>query len=275
VTPAATGFELRGETRPLRALVADLWAARQLLAILARKDFFVRYRRASFGLLWAIGLPVVQAGVLAVVFTRVVHITAGTNYATFVFAGVLPWTFFSATISSATTSIVDGQDLATKIYFPRAIFPLVVVGANLYGFLPSIPVLYVFALGFGSHLSASVVLIVPAVLLMVALSAAFSLMVAPLHVYFRDVRYVMTAAVMVWFYATPVIYPLARAHGWLRRAIEINPATGMVELFRAASAGADHGWPAAVAWTVGWTVAFAIAAALLHRRFDRVFVDLL
>jgi lipopolysaccharide transport system permease protein len=275
VTRAAAGFELRGETRPLGALIADVWASRQLVAILARKEFFVRYRRASFGLLWAVGLPVIQAGVLAVVFTHVIRIHATTNYATFVFAGILPWTFFSSTISSATTSIVDGQDLATKIYFPRAIFPLVVVGSNLYGFVPSIAVLYLFALGFGSHLGVNVLLIVPAVVVMIALSTSFSLMVAPLHVYFRDVRYVMTAAIMVWFYATPVIYPLARAHGWLHRIVEINPATGMVELFRAASAGADHGWPVALAWTIGWTLAFSVGAALLHRRFDRVFVDLL
>jgi ABC-type polysaccharide/polyol phosphate export permease len=275
VTGPAAGFELRGESSSLGALLADIWASRELLRILARKDFFVRYRRASFGVLWAVGLPVLQAAVLGVVFTQVIRIHAGTNYPTFVFAGLLPWTFFSATITGAATSIVDGQDLATKIYFPRAIFPLVVIGANLYGFLPSVVILYVFALGFGAHVGVNVVLIVPAVVLMLALTTSFSLMVAPLHVYFRDVRYVMTAAVLVWFYATPVIYPLSRAHGWVRAMIIANPATGMVELFRAASAGVDHGWPVALWSTIGWTVAFSVAAALLHRRYDRVFVDLL
>jgi lipopolysaccharide transport system permease protein len=88
------------------------------------------------------------------------------------------------------------------------------------------------------------------------------------------VRYVVQAALLVWLYVTPVIYPLS-AIGRARPWIEANPVTGIVELYRAATVGADPGWPSTLFWTGGWCVALLIAAVFLFRRFDRLFVDLL
>ena len=275
VADGASSFELGGEATATRALVADLWRSRRLLGLLARKDFFVRYRRASFGTLWAIGLPVVQAVVLALVFSRIVKVaTPGRSYATFVFSGVAAWTFFSSTLSVAGTAIVDGSALSTKIYFPRALLPLVAVAANAYGLVLSLVVLVVMAAATGSAPGARILLLVPATALLVALAAGFSLVLAALHVYFRDVRYVLQAALLAWFYVTPVIYPLTLARG-LARWLAVNPLTGAVELVRASVMGADTGWVSAVWWSLGWTAVLAVLALALHRRFDRVFVDLL
>lgn len=277
--PTATtgaGFELVGARTGARELVVRTWQAKDLVATLARKDFFVRFRRTSLGLLWAVGLPLVQAAVLAVVFTRVVPIETGGNYGIYVFSGMLPWTFLSSTVTVGSTSIVDGSGLATKIYFPRAVLPLVTLGANLYGFVPGIVVLLVGAATIGEGLDADVVLLVPAVALMVVFVAALTLLLAALHVYLRDLRFVVTAATMAWFYGTPVIYPLDQASGALRTVLLLNPATGMVTLFRAAvsDTGTSGAGPALVS-TVGWTVVLLVAAVAFHARRDRVFVDLL
>jgi ABC-type polysaccharide/polyol phosphate export permease len=88
------------------------------------------------------------------------------------------------------------------------------------------------------------------------------------------VKYLVQAGLLVWFYVTPVIYPLAEVGG-LRPWIEANPASGVVQLFRAATVGADAGWGTSVAWAFGWSVVTLAAAVALHRRHDRVFVDLL
>jgi ABC-type polysaccharide/polyol phosphate export permease len=274
-SPSADGFQLRGPTTPVRQLLVDGWANRGLVRMLARKDFFVRFRRTSFGLVWSIGLPLVQAAVLAVVFTRVIRIQVGYNYGVFVFSGILPWTFFSGTLGSASTSIVDGQGLATKIYFPRALLPLVSVGTSLYGFIPGVLVLIGMAAVLGPGIGPHVWLILPATVLMVTLAAAFGLVFAALHVYFRDMRYILQAATFAWFYGSPILYPLDRVPDNLRPLIEANPATGMIQLFRGAIVGpsGDLAIPALV--TVGWTLALLIAAGALYRRFDRVFVDLL
>lgn len=273
---ATAGFELDGSATGVGRLLRDIWQARDLLATLARKDFFVRYRRTSFGVLWAVGLPLVQAAVLAVVFTRIVRIDTGGNYGIYVFSGMLPWTFLSGTVSVGSTSIVDGSALATKIYFPRALLPLVVLGANLYGFLPGIAVLLVGAATIGEGLGPDVVLLLPATALMVLFVASLTLLFSGLHVYFRDLRFLVQAGLLAWFYGTPVIYPLDEATGVLRTILLLNPATGMVTLFRAAvsDTGTSDLGPA-LASTVTWTVGLAAVALVLHSRRDRNFVDLL
>jgi ABC-2 type transport system permease protein len=274
-TVAVEGFDLEGERSKLRQIIGDAWRSRDLVIMLSRKDFFVRYRRASFGLLWAVGLPAFQATVLAVVFSRLIRFETSVPYGVFVFAAITPWSFFNSSISSAATSIVDGQGLATKVYFPRAILPLVVIGANFFAFIPAVVVLVAFALLSGVSVGTHIFLLIPAVLVLLGLTAGFALVLSAMHVYFRDVRYVVAAALIAWMYGTPVIYPLERMHGIVRHAIEANPATGMVELFREAVGAHDPGWTAALPWTFGWIAVLLVAGALLHRRFDRVFVDLL
>jgi ABC-type polysaccharide/polyol phosphate export permease len=269
------GFDLSDRPLPLRQLAADVWGSRQLLAVLARKDFYVKYRRASLGMLWAVGLPLFQAGVMAVVFSNVIEFETGTDYPVFVFSGFLGWTFFSTTLSAASTSIVDGASLSSRIYFPRAVLPLAAVVTNLYGFVINIGVLFLLCLGFGVPLGIDALLLVPATALMTALTVAFALLTSALHVYFRDIRYLVVAAMTAWFYVTPVLYPLDLADGPLRRVIEVNPVTGVVQLFRAATVGADPGWIGTVAITGVWVVVVGAAATALQHRFDRVFSDLL
>lgn len=225
---------------------------------------------------WAVGLPLIQAVVLAVVFTRIVKIETGGNYGVFVFAGMLPWTFLSGSVITGSTAIVDGSALATKIYFPRALLPLVTIGANIYGFIPGVAVLLLAAATLGEGLSTDVWLVVPATLLMIAFVASLVLVLAGLHVYFRDLRFMVQAAILAWFYGTPVIYPLDLATGTLRTVLLVNPATGMVTLFRDAvsDTGTDDLATALIA-TAAWTLGLAVIGLVLHCRRDRVFVDLL
>lgn len=247
-----------------------------MIRILARKEFFVRYRRASLGLLWAIGLPLVQASVLALVFSRLVgeRFTTEIHFAVFVFAGIVPWTAFSGALLSGVNSVVDNQAVATRIYFPRAVFPLVVVAAGLYGLVPGIGILVILHAVLDRAISPALLLLVPATLLLVVLTAAFALVLAALQVYFRDVRHILAALMLPWFWASGIFYPqelLGDLAGWLR----VNPFVGIVELFRAALDAGGADWTVSVVITIGWAVVLFAAGALLHRRYDRVFVDLL
>lgn len=274
-TARREGFELEGQLTPVRRLARELWDSRELIGILARKDFYVRYRRATLGLFWAVGLPLFQAVVLAVVFSRVVRIHTRISFTIFVLTGMVAWTYFSNTLTAASTSIVDGSGLSTRIYFPRAVLPVVSVAANLYGYAITLAILVVLCPFFGVGLGLRLLWLLPETVVLVALTTGTCLVTSALHVYFRDVRYVVTAAVIGWFYLTPVFYPLGLAHGALRALITANPLTGVVELLRQAIARADPGWVPAVAVTLAWTAALLVAGALLHRRYDRVFTDLM
>lgn len=270
--PSGEGFELRGETTAPLVWLRSLWASRRLTAVLARKDFLVRYRRASLGVLWAVGLPVLQAVVLAVVFSRIVRVPTDAPYWAFVFTGLVPAMFVLSAVTTASTSIVDGSSLSSKVYFPRAVLPLATVVASLYGALVSLVLLMV-AVVVAGEAGPELVLLVPGVALAVALTVGASLVGSALHVTFRDTRYLLQALAAVWLYATPIVYPLALLPGVLRRVVEANPATGVVELFRAATVGADPGWGVSLAWSIVWTVALLALGVLLHCRGDRVFAD--
>lgn len=257
----------------MRTMLVDLWRARGLTLALARKDFFVQYRRASFGVAWALALPMLQAAVLAVIVPRLVAFQTPGAYVTFVFGGTIVWALFSSSVIAGAGSIVDAQHISTRVYFPRLVLPIVSVLARVYNFLPAAVLLLILTVLTGSA-SLRLLLLVPACLLATLLTVAVSAVLGALNVYFRDVRHLAQAALLGWFYLTPVIFPLSAVPG-LRRWIEINPMTGVVEAFRGATVGADPTWLPSVLWTIAWISALAIISLLLYRRYDRVFVDLL
>ena len=268
------GFHLEGESTPIRVIVRDVWRSRDLLLVLARKEFFVRYRRASFGMVWAVALPLVQAIVLAVVLHHFVRFKVGGSYPLFVFSGVLAWNFFSTAILAACGSIVDNNSISTKIYFPRSLFPMMSVLSAVYGFVLTVVVLIGFQLVVGVSLGLRTLYLLPAVALTIVVAMSFALVAAALQVYFRDMKFLIQASLMVWYYVTPVFYP-ASALGHVGKWLKYNPATGFVELFRAATGGTDPGWATSIWFSFGWVGALLLIAALLYRRFDRVFADLL
>jgi lipopolysaccharide transport system permease protein len=268
-------LEIGNRPPPLRDLLRDLWRHRRLMGMLARRDFFVRYRRASFGLLWAVIVPLSQALVLAAVLGRIARIsTPGVPLTVFILSGMVAWTFFNSAVSGATTSIVDGAGMSTKIYFPRAVLPLVTVVAGLFGLALNLAVLLVLTPIYGSWPGWRLLLLPAAVALAASLAAAFGLVLSAVQVYFRDVRYLLDAAQRAWFYLTPVFYPITMVES-LRPYIEANPATGMVELLRAATVGAEDGWITSLYWSLGWLAVLVAIGLYLHRRYDRLFADLM
>ena len=270
------GFELRGETAQLRRLLSDAWGARYILHAISRRDFFTRYRRPTLGVVWSVIAPVVQASILAVVFTKVVRVQTSIPYLVFVLSGVIAWTFFSSTLGSGVRAITGGSGLASKVYFPRCILPLTNVGTSLYGYVPSVVVLLIAALAYGIDVTPHWLMLVPATVVMILLTSAFVLVLAALQVYFRDIAFILGVIIQGWFYGSGVFFPIARVpEGLLRNLVVANPATGMVELFRVAFLGFGPWTLVALWWTLGWTAALFGFAALLYRRYDRVFVDLL
>lgn len=272
MTRLSEGFDLTAAPPPLRALIGDVWRARSLVAVLARKEFFVRYRRTSFGLLWAVGLPLLQATILTLVFGRLLRSRAE-DYAVYVFSGMVPWSYFSATLGAGATAIVDNTSLSNRIYFPRAVLPLVSATSALYSIAITTLLLVGMCVGFGVALGPEVVALLAGVVLVAVLATAFALVLSAIHVYFRDVRFLVTAALAVWLYVTPIIFQVDQLPATLRPFVRLNPMTGVVEVFRFATVGASPGWELSLLVTLAWIAVLVITALQFHRRFDRLFAD--
>ena len=255
-----------------RAWAAEMWRHRDVLGALARTDFHVRYKRAAFGVAWAVLLPLVQAAVLALVFSRVLSIRGGDGFAAYVLSGVTAWGYFTQTLSTAATAIVEGSGLTDKVWFPRALLPMAPAAANVVGLGVSVVLLVALAPLLGGHVGVELLWLLPGVVLLVAFTTALGMVLSALHVYFRDVRFLVQAAVLVWFYVTPIIYPVSFLGG-LRTAIELNPMTGVVALFHAAVIGAEGAWVRSVLVATATTAALVVIAVAVYRRHDRLFVD--
>jgi ABC-type polysaccharide/polyol phosphate export permease len=269
---AAPVLDLDNRPPSVREWLRELARHRDVLRALARSDFHVRYKRASLGVAWAVLLPLVQAGVLTVVFSRVIRVGTGSGFGAYVLAGVTAWSYLSQTLGSAATSIVEGSGLTDKVWFPRALLPLAPAAANVIGLAVSTAILLLLAPVLGGHLGLHSLWLVPAAVMLVAFTTALAMVLSALHVYFRDVRFLVQAALLVWFYVTPVMYP-ASALGGLRPYLDLNPMTGVVALWHAGVVGADADWLRPVFVSVAATLLLVGVAVDVYRRRDRLFVD--
>lgn len=263
---------LTGESTPVRSLIGDVVRQWRLLPLLASQDFHARYRSATLGLLWSVLLPLVQGGVLAIVFTQVVHVSAGVNYTVFIVAGITVWAYFLASLSAGSTAIVDTGAIAGKVYFPRLILPAVPAAANMVGFAISMGVAVLLAVGFGIPVRAHLLVLPLAMIGTFLLATLLSAVTTLLHVYFRDTRYVVQAVLLVWFYATPIFYPLSYAKG-LRPLLEANPVTGIMQLVRWCFFGQADGLAVSVAVTAVWMAVLGVITVAAYARYERVACD--
>jgi lipopolysaccharide transport system permease protein len=270
-------LDLGPEPESRREWLAELWRHRGVIGVLARKDFHVRFKRASLGVLWAVAVPAIQAAVLTLVFSHIVHLHSHLPYGAYVLSGVLGWSYFSSTLPGGVTSIVDGTGLTDKVWFPRAILPIVPCLSGLVGLGISMILLLIAAPVLGAHVGIHLLLLIPACALLVAITVAMALVGSALQVYFRDVRFIVSAFLLVWLYATPIMYPQA-ALGGLGRWLDFNPLTGVVTLFHLAVLGqtaSGESWHRPVAVTLVVTVVLLVIGIEAQRRHDRPFVDLL
>lgn len=271
-TNHATVLELTGEAVPVRVLLRDLARRWRLLPMLARKDYRGRYRSASMGLAWSVFLPMLQGAVLAVVFTQFVRIPTDQPYPVFVLAGITTWSYFSQSLASAATAIVDSGGIAGKLYFPRMILPAVPILSNAVGYAISMGVVVTLLPIFDAGLPLTLLALPAAMLLAGTLAYALGALASVGHVYFRDIRYIVSAGVMVLFYATPVIYPPELA-GQYRWVLDLNPATGMIGLIRWSVFGEMPGLARSLASTAAWIAVLLVGVLLAFRRHERVAVD--
>jgi lipopolysaccharide transport system permease protein len=268
-------LELGPESDSRRQWLRSLWDHRGVIGVLARKDFQARYKRTSLGVLWAGAVPLLQAVVMIFVFSHFIHAGRGVSYAAFVLSGILVWGgYFSTVVPQGTTSIVDGTSLTDKLWFPRAILPLVPCVSNLVGLAIAVAILLIATPLLGVTPTPHLLLLIPACALLATFTMALTMVLSALNVYFRDVRFIITAALTVWLYATPIMYPKSRV-GDLGPWLDFNPMTGIISLFHVAVIGHDGSWGRALAVSLVTTAILLVAAVEVHRRHDRLFADLL
>jgi ABC-type polysaccharide/polyol phosphate export permease len=225
---------------PLRGKLFDLWRARELLRQFVSKELKVRYKNSALGFVWSLLTPVLMTVVFTVIFSTVIRIQVGGDFAAFFLSGYLVWQFFQNSVQGSISAVVGNGSLIKKVYFPREILPLSIVLSQLVHLvlaLLAVSPYLIWSRGWG------LVVHLPALLLGLVLVAVFtsgvSMLLAGANVTFRDLQELIVVIMMVWFYATPIIYPFALVSGIdsavgrvAAVVLSYNPMTWFVRLFR-------------------------------------------
>lgn len=252
----------------------DLWRFRELLYFLTWRDIIVRYKQTALGVLWAFIQPFLKLVVFSVIFGKVAKLDSeGVPYPIFLYAGLLPWQFFSEALSRSSTSVVGSTNLITKVYFPRLIIPLSSAGACLVDFLISFAILFGLMAWYHVPFSWQWLWIVPLTALMVITTLAFGVWFSSVCVTFRDFRYVLPFLVQIWMYVTPVVYPVKMLPPAWQWVLTLNPMTGVVNAFRAAILGRALDPVSLLMATVLSGVLF-VFGLYYFRRMETLFADI-
>jgi lipopolysaccharide transport system permease protein len=256
--------------------LGELFAHRDLLFFLTTRNVKVRYRQTLLGGGWAIAQPLMTMAMLTLVFDKLLGVqSAGVPYWIFSLTGLVFWIFLSQTISGVSSSIVGNSGLIEKVYFPRLAIPAAAVGVGLLDFVISFTMLAVVLAVSGWFPGFRILLCLLVALLGGVLALGLGAALAALSVRFRDIQYALRFALQLWLFATPVAYPIDVVPQDWRFWIALNPATGLVELFRWAALGTPlHPWPDV--WvSLGSTLVLLVGGLLVFRRMERSFADVI
>jgi ABC-type polysaccharide/polyol phosphate export permease len=261
---------------------AALLEYRELFGNLFRRDLQAKYRGSALGVLWSVANPVLLMGVYYLVFGVVWKspLASGRNYPLYLLSGLAAWTLFAAAFQSSTRSMLDNANLIRKTRFPRQLVPLSVVGAHLVSFgVMFLGLLVVNAIVL-PRARATELLAVPLAALFVGFVCGLSLAAASLNVVFRDVEFVVAAALVPWFFLTPVIYSLANvpgaaAHPHVVAAIHwLNPLSPAIEAIRAPLFyGRMPFWGDAVYLAIECAAALRLGAWIFARVDDQIAIE--
>ncbi len=191
------------------ANLAKLVRYRGLVQSLVARELKARYRGSILGFLWSFINPLLLLLIYSFVFTKILeNKEVGVQpYAVFMFCGILPWTWFSSSLIEAAGSLISGGNLIKKVMFPAEILPIVSVLANMVHFFLGLPILVIFLIAYRRLPDPSHLLWFPvAVLVQLVFTAAIALVVSALAVHFRDIRDLLSNVLLLWFFATPIIY---------------------------------------------------------------------
>jgi len=251
----------------------ELWKHRDLAYILVWRDLKVRYKQTAFGAAWAVLQPVALMLVFSAFLGRIQGIGAeGVPYPLFALSGLVPWTLFSQSLSGASNSLVNSQNLISKVYFPRLLLPLSAVASFVVDFLIASAVLVIAMLLFGRVPPVTFLWVPILGLYAVVVALAVGLWLAAINVRYRDVKYAIPFVIQLWLFASPVAYSSQLVPPGLRTIFALNPMTGVIDGFRWATLGGPRP-DITIVISAAATLAILVGGLAYFRRVERTFAD--
>lgn len=260
-----------------RSYWRDLWAHRELFAILAWRDLAVRYKQTVIGLAWALLRPLLTVIIFTIIFGRVADLpTEGTlPYPVMVMAGMLPWFLFSAILSDASNSLVLNANLIGKVYFPRLIVPAATILVALVDFAVTFVILLALMAWYGAWPDWRIILLPLFICLGVIASLGPALLMTALNVKYRDFRYIIPFVLQFGLYISPVGFSSTVVPAGWRFLYSLNPVVGVIDGFRWCLGGSYQLYLPGLFVSLLVIVGTLWVGVIYFRNAERSFADLL
>jgi lipopolysaccharide transport system permease protein len=262
----------------LFANLQNLFRYRALIQSLVARELKARYRGSLLGFFWSLINPLLLLLIYTFVFTVVMPGARGTGlepFALFMFCGILPWTWFSSSLLESANSLVAGGNLIKKVMFPAEVLPIVTVLAGLANFCLGLPILAAFLIYYRVPVTLTDLLWLPLIIAIQCLTTiGLALVAASLTVLFRDVKDLLANLLTLWFFATPIIYPLWSAPAGVQQALAFNPMTYLIVAYQEVlfRQGPYIDWPRMAAMSV-MSLAVFVAGYFVFNRLRDTFVE--
>jgi lipopolysaccharide transport system permease protein len=247
---------------------------RDLLYFLVLRDVTVLYKQTVLGFTWAILTPFFSMVVFSVIFGRLAKVPSdGIPYPIFSYAALLPWTYFSQSLTRSTESLIQNSAIFTKVYYPRLFIPLVPVLSKLVDLAIAFLLFIALMIYYRVTPTPHIVFVPVLIALMIAATAGLGMWLSALAIQFRDVKHAMTFATQILMYAAPVVWPVSLVPAQYRLWYGLYPMVGVIEGFRAAFIGkTEMPWDLIVVGAISSLILF-LSGALYFRRTERIFAD--
>ena len=253
----------------------ELWEFRDLFFFLAWRDIKVLYAQTILGFSWAILQPLIQIVIFSIIFGKVAKIsTDGIPYVLFSSAAIIPWTYMSQSMSASSQSLVQGQHMLGKIYFPRIIFPITPVLSKLVDFTISLLIILAFAIYYHVYPTFNLVYLPIFLFLLIIVPAGVGMWLSAMAIRFRDIKLAMPFAMRMLIYTAPIVYSASSIPDVYRFIYSLNPIVAVIEGFRSCLLGTPMPW--SFVWPGIFTALFLfIGGAFYFKRMERLFVDVI
>jgi ABC-type polysaccharide/polyol phosphate export permease len=222
---------IRGDAREL----IRFWPVTQNMV---SQELRIRYHRSMLGFLWTLINPILMMTTLTIVFSQVFEQANWKEYAIYLFAGQVPWSLFSGSLTECSSCLVGNEGLIRKIYIPKLVFPIAKVLINLTTFVLSLVALYFLVAMFGAKFTPAMMMLPVVSLLFATFALGLGLVLAVANTFYRDTGHLVVVILQAWYFATPIIWghPDSRGHGGLTQAMEarcwLNPAFPFIKMFQ-------------------------------------------
>ncbi|MFN4150583.1 MAG: ABC transporter permease [Candidatus Sericytochromatia bacterium] len=214
--------------------IKELYKYRELMFALAEREIKSRYKQSLIGLSWAIIQPLSMMLIFTFVFSKVVRVEdSNVNYSILVFSALLPWNFFSKSISYASNSLVSNRLLVTKVYFPKEVLPISLIIANIIDFIIGFIFLIMLMLYYNVSFSFNLLFLIPLFILQLFFTLGVSLLLSSLNVFYRDVSSALPLVIQVWMYGCPIIYSTnIIPEKYMDYYMILNPLSPIIEAYK-------------------------------------------